>query len=84
MALEPGPDKRVRTPGARDNDESSDVANVNVTNTSSGVVPGARDESLGGRRGSRLNAADGENTSFSDISLDCVNSLSFFVLRSGD
>lgn len=31
MALDPGPDKRVRTPGARDSEESNEVANVRVT-----------------------------------------------------
>lgn len=32
MALEPGPESRVRTPGARERDESSEVAKVRVTN----------------------------------------------------
>lgn len=46
MAFEPGPESRVRTPGARERDESRDVANVRVTKGRAGRDEGAVD---GGR-----------------------------------
>lgn len=62
MALEPGPERCVRTPGARERDESRDVANVSVTK---GCFDGWA--SRGGRCGSRDAAAEAEKVSFSDM-----------------
>lgn len=68
MAFESGPDSRVLTPGAKDNEESRDVANVNVTNRRfCSFVVDAVEEGAGGRRGSRLRADAAENVSVSGI-----------------
>lgn len=48
MAWDSGPERRVCTPGMSASDESSEVANVTVTNMSD---PGGA--TVGGRRGSR-------------------------------
>lgn len=57
MALDSGPERRVRTPGARDSEESSDVANVRVTKMRDGVVAVAVAVVGGGRWGASI-AAD--------------------------
>lgn len=63
MALDSGPDRRVRTPGARDSEESSDVANVRVTKMRDGVVAVVG----GGRWGSSIAADDAAKVSASAI-----------------
>ena len=64
MALDSGPERRVRTPGAKDSEESSDVANVRVTKMRHGVVVAAA-AAGGGRWGSSIAAEDGAKVSSS-------------------
>ena len=64
MALEPGPESRVRTPGARESDESSEVAKVRVTKGREGV-PWARVD--GGKRDFSMAADDAGKVSSSDM-----------------
>lgn len=64
MALEAGPERRVRTPGAKESEESRDVANVRVTKgrVGEGWVSGG-----GGRCGESDAAAEAEKVSSSDM-----------------
>lgn len=68
MALDSGPESRVRTPGASDKEESSDVANVKVTNR-----PDPAAGVGGGRCGASTAARSAENVSFS--AMLCGNAL---------
>jgi hypothetical protein len=61
MALESGPESRVRTPGARESEESSEVANVRVTNGRDGdgpdgVVVGSLDSSMAAEEAGKLSS----------------------------
>jgi hypothetical protein len=61
MALESGPESRVRTPGARESEESSEVANVRVTNgrdgdAPEGVVVGSLDSSMAAEEAGKLSS----------------------------
>ena len=60
MALESGPESRVRTPGAKDSEESSEVAKVRVTKGrdkgSDAVVSGRRDSSMAAEVAGKLSS----------------------------
>jgi hypothetical protein len=65
MAFEPGPERRVRTPGASDRLESREVAKVSVTKGRD--LEASSELGVGGRRGSRRAADSAGNVSFSAI-----------------
>lgn len=68
MALEPGPESRVRTPGASERLESSEVAKVRVTNGRRCDADGDKaSRAGGGSRGSSRAADDSGNVSSSDM-----------------
>ena len=67
ISLDSGPERRVRTPGASDKQESSEVANVKVINGRANDE-GCRDAK--GRYGSIFAAEASSKVSFSAISVN--------------